>query len=149
MNIRRATDSDSQVIVDIWLRSVRVTHTFLSEPEIQALLPHVGPELSKCELWLLCSDNGNPIGFLGMSPNQIEAMFIAPEHQRLGGGRLLVHHAASLADGDLTVDVNEQNTAAHAFYESCGFILTSRSELDTAGRPYPLLHMKRPQQPAT
>ncbi len=149
MNIRRATDADSDVIVDIWLRSVRATHTFLSEQEIQNLLPHVGPELSKCELWLLCSSDSKPIGFLGMSPNQIEAMFIAPEHQRQGGGKLLVQHAASLADDDLTVDVNEQNTAACRFYESCGFTLTSRSELDTAGRPYPLLHMKRRRQPTT
>jgi putative acetyltransferase len=142
MNIRRATSADSQRIIDIWLRCVRATHTFLSEQEIQALLPQVGPELDKCELWVLCSAENCPIGFLGMSPNQIEAMFIAPEFIRRGGGRQLVQHALSLSDGDLTVDVNEQNTPARSFYEACGFVVIGRTEVDTGGRPYPLLHMK-------
>ena len=31
MNIRRAIPTDRGVLVDIWLRSVRATHTFLSE----------------------------------------------------------------------------------------------------------------------
>ena len=142
MNIRRANSDESEIIVDIWLRSVRATHTFLSEQEIQALLPLVGPELDKCQLWVLCADAGSPVGFLGMSPSQIEAMFIAPEFLRCGGGRQLVEHAVSLADSDLTVEVNEQNTGACRFYEACGFRVVGRSEVDTGGRPYPLLHMK-------
>jgi putative acetyltransferase len=38
--------------------------------------------------------------------------------------------------------VNEQNTAAVAFYKACGFVVEGRSELDETGRPYPLLHMR-------
>ena len=71
----------------------------------------------------------------------IRDRFLAPEHQRRGGGRLLVQHAQRI-HGELTVDVNEQNPAACRFYEKCGFVTTGRSERDSTGRPFPLLHMR-------
>ena len=70
----------------------------------------------------------------------MEALFLAPEFLRRGGGRRLVRHAQELR-GELTVDVNEQNPAARQFYEACGFVAEGRSELDSDGRPFPLLHM--------
>ncbi|MCX8530938.1 GNAT family N-acetyltransferase [Chryseobacterium luquanense] len=39
-------------------------------------------------------------------------------------------------------DVNEQNEQAVDFYKKCGFETTSRSELDSSGKPYPTLHME-------
>jgi putative acetyltransferase len=41
MNIRRAMPTDRELLVDIWLRSVRATHTFLSEDDFQCFLPLV------------------------------------------------------------------------------------------------------------
>jgi ribosomal protein S18 acetylase RimI-like enzyme len=55
-----------------------------------------------------------------------------------------VAHAQQLRDGDLTVDVNEQNPAARGFYEALGFVVVGRSPLDEGGRPFPVLHMRRP-----
>lgn len=52
-------------------------------------------------------------------------------------------HAQSLASGALSVDVNEQNEAALRFYEALGFAVVGRSPTDGAGRPFPLLHLKR------
>ena len=53
-----------------------------------------------------------------------------------------MRHARELK-GELTVDVNEQNPAAVRFYEACGFVVEGRSELDSSGRPFPLLHMRQ------
>jgi putative acetyltransferase len=39
MNIRQAAGADRDELVDIWLRSVRATHTFLSEADIQSCSP--------------------------------------------------------------------------------------------------------------
>ncbi len=39
MTTRRAVPADGRTLVDVWLRSVRATHAFLSEADIQALLP--------------------------------------------------------------------------------------------------------------
>jgi len=145
MIIRKALPSDREVLVDIWLRSVRATHTFLTEQDIQGLLAPTRTYLTSAEseLWVLASDAGDPVGFMGMSGSEIEALFLAPELLRRGGGRLLVDHARKLSGGDLTVSVNEQNNAARRFYEACGFVVESRSDLDGDGRPFPLLHMRR------
>lgn len=41
------------------------------------------------------------------------------------------------------IDVNEQNQSAKAFYQVMGFEEYARSEVDDAGRPYPILHLQR------
>ena len=142
--IREARPDDASALVDVWLRSVRATHTFLTEEDVQFLLPLVRESLAsdQLELWVLASDANTLIGFMGLSGNSLEAMFLDPEHLRAGHGRRLLAHARGLK-GALTVDVNEQNPAALRFYEACGFEVVGRSELDSTGRPFPLLHMRQ------
>jgi putative acetyltransferase len=148
MNIRQADRADRVELVDLWLRSVRATHTFLSEADIQSLLPDVRDYLTseEPELWVLCSDSEEVMGFMGMSGSTMESLFLAPEFLRSGGGRLLVRHAQAMHP-ELTTDVNEQNPAALRFYEACGFVVVGRSELDDAGRPFPLLHLRLTARP--
>jgi putative acetyltransferase len=143
MVIRRAIPTDRKVLLDIWLRSVRVTHTFVSEEDIQSMIPQVRDYLASCEtvFWVVCDDSGAVMGFMGMSGSKMESLFLAPEFQRRGAGQRLVRHAQAL-QGELTADVREQNAAARGFYETCGFVAEGRSELDDQGRPYPLLHMR-------
>jgi putative acetyltransferase len=143
MDIRQARPTDRELLLDIWLRSVRATHTFVSEEDIRSMTPQVRDYLasSEAEFWVLCDDSGAIWGFMGMSGSRMESLFLAPEFQRRGAGRRLVRHAQVL-HGELTVDVNEQNVAARCFYEACGFVVEGRSELDDQGRPYPLLHMR-------
>jgi putative acetyltransferase len=142
MTIREATPADRDALLDIWLRSVRATHTFLTEDDIQSLLPLVrDAALPGLELWVLCGGVGTPVGFLGLDGAKVEALFLAPEWFRRGGGRRLLDHARRLK-GALSVDVNEQNPGAVRFYEACGFTVVGRSEVDSAGRPFPLLHLR-------
>jgi putative acetyltransferase len=143
MNIRRAVPADRDVLFDIWLRSVRATHGFVSPEDIQSMIPLVKDYLasSEPEFWVVSSDDGAMMGFMGLSGSKMEALFLAPEFRGRGAGRQLVQHARTLR-GELTTDVNEQNDAARRFYEGCGFVVEGRSELDDAGRPYPLLHMR-------
>jgi len=143
MHIRRANPTDRELLFDIWLRSVQATHTFVSDEDIESFIPLVRNYLAsdEPEFWVLCNDSGRIMGFMGMSGSKMDALFLAPEFQRCGGGRRLVRHAQELR-GELTVDVNEQNTAACSFYDACGFIVEGRSPLDDNGRPYPLLHMR-------
>jgi putative acetyltransferase len=143
MSIRRATPTDREALLDIWLRSVRATHAFLSEEDIQSLLPLVRDYLTSAEpeFWVLCAESGAPVGFMGLAGSKMEALFLAPEFQRRGGGRQLVQHAQQFHRA-LTVDVNEQNPAACRFYAACGFVVEGRSALDSTGRPFPLLHLR-------
>jgi putative acetyltransferase len=143
MLIRRANSTEGEILLDRWLRSVKTTHTFVSPEDIEAMTPHVRDYLSSdaADIWVVCDDAGTVMGFMGLSGSKMDALFLVPEFHGRGAGRLLVRHAQSLF-GELTVDVNEQNTAAHRFYEACGFTVEGRSELDEQGRPYPLLHMR-------
>ena len=143
MKVRRAIAADREVLLDVWLHSVRATHTFVPEHDIQSMIPQVRDYLasSEPEFWVLCDDSGVIRGFMGMSGSKMDSLFIAPEFQRRGAGRQLFLHAHAL-HGELTVDVNEQNVAARGFYEACGFVVEGRSELDEQGRQYPLLHMR-------
>lgn len=140
MSIRAAQAGDGGRLLEIWLASVRATHTFLTEQDIQELLPIVREQaLPALELWVLL-EGDDPVGFAGLSSNNLEALFLHPDHLGRGGGRMLVEHARSLK-GPLRVDVNEQNPAALGFYEALGFEVVGRSEMDGGGRPFPLLHL--------
>jgi putative acetyltransferase len=144
--IRRARAADLDTLVALWDRSVRATHDFLTEADIDALRPLVGEALSDdaLELWVLTENAEVPIGFMGLAGHDIAALFLEPTHRGRGAGRRLVAHAQGLRDGPLTVDVNEQNPAAHGFYEALGFKVVGRSPFDDDGRPFPVLHMRRP-----
>jgi len=142
LHVRRATPDESEVLFDIWWRSVCATHTFLSDADLHALAPQVRAlGLAQLDTWVLCDVATAPIGFLVMNRQHIEALFIVPEWLRRGAGTVLVRHARSLR-GALTVDVNEQNTAALSFYEAVGFSVCGRSQTDGAGRAFPLLHLR-------
>ena len=146
MHLRRARAEDREQLLQLWERSVRATHRFLTDTDIVALRPLVAQELASnaVEWWLLVSPGEVLIGFLGFANATIEALFIDPEHQGRGGGTLLVAHAQTLAmGGALDVDVNEQNETALGFYRALGFSVVGRSPTDAGGRPFPILHMRR------
>jgi len=143
--IRRAIPADADVLFDIWWRSVCQTHDFLTQDDLSALAPQVRAlGLVSLDTWVLCDAAAAPIGFLVMTGSSIEALFIAPEWMRRGGGSLLMKHAQSLRDR-LSVDVNEQNVKGLEFYLSCGFSVNSRSDTDGEGRPFPILHLVEAQ----
>ena len=141
--IRSELPADHGRLLGIWLNSVRATHHFLTEADIQSLLPEVRdvalPNLE--EILVLCDDDDVAVGFMGLHGPSLEALFIDPSYFRRGGGRLLVEHARHLK-GALLVSVNEQNPEALKFYCALGFEVSGRSPVDDGGRAFPLLHMR-------
>ena len=93
-------------------------------------------------LLLAIDAQGRTAGFMGMTDNKVDSLFIDPALRGGGIGRQMIAHAASLFPS-LLVDVNEQNAQAVGFYERMGFVRIGRSETDDQGRPYPLIHMQR------
>jgi putative acetyltransferase len=129
-------------LVDVWEASVRVTHHFLSESDIQYLKPLVLPALRGADkLFGVYDESGVMAGFAATADGRIEALFVHPAWHRLGAGRRLVRHAVETL-GASCVEVNEQNTEAVAFYLRLGFRIEGRSEVDGMGLPFPLLLMR-------
>ena len=141
MFIRRARRDERPALLDIWLRAVQRTHSFLSADDIEFYYPLVRDSyLPHAELWIAVDAEERPLGFIGLAGSKAESLFVDPDHFGRGVGRALVEHAFRIA-GPLRIDVNEQNSAARAFYGRIGFQEVGRSELDDLGRPFPLIHL--------
>ncbi|KTC87688.1 GNAT family N-acetyltransferase [Legionella drozanskii] len=129
-------------LIEIWEKSVRATHDFLPDKEIDELKPLILNNYFNAVL-LKCSKNieGKIIGFIGVAEYKIEMLFISPDVQGQGIGSALCQYAIEHL-GATKVDVNEQNHRAREFYKKIGFNVVNRSELDGQGKPYPILHME-------
>ncbi|MGE6117916.1 acetyltransferase [Aeromonas salmonicida] len=140
MKIEQAKTRDHPTLISLWEASVRATHHFLPEAEIDVLKPLILEHYFAAVDLVCARDETGIAGFCGVHDGNIEMLFLAPEARGRGIGRLLVAHAIS-RQGATRVDVNEQNAQALGFYQRMGFVVTGRSPLDGQGKPYPLLHM--------
>lgn len=136
-------ENDHDALVDIWYRAVRHTHTFLTEQDIEFYHHMVqNGALKEVEIWVELNEKKEAAGFIGLDGTKIEMLFVDPSCHGMGIGSRLIEHATTIKGSHLQVDVNEQNEGACRFYERYGFIRTGRSELDSSGRPFPLLHLE-------
>lgn len=141
ISIRPARPSDRDTLFAIWLRAVRATHLFLSEADINFYSGLVRTEyLPHAILWVAADDADQPLGFMGMTEDKIDALFVAPEQHGKGVGRTFVEYARRMSP-NLSVDVNEQNEGARSFYRRMGFREVGRSEWDDHGRAFPIVHL--------
>lgn len=138
---RLSTPADIDRLHALWLASVKATHHFLAPADLEFFSRLVRDEyLPKASLWVAVDDNDHPVAFLGTSGNQIDSLFVHPSSFGRGIARTLIRHAFP-PGVEITLEVNEANAQARAFYAKLGFRETGRSELDGTGKPYPLIQM--------
>ena len=128
-------------LVPVWEASVRATHLFLSEPEIERIKAYVPQALQAVEHLVVAEEAGCPIAFLGAQGGRLEMLFLSPVVRGQGLGRQLLEYGL-LHYGIREVTVNEQNPQAVGFYQYLGFATYKRTDHDEEGGPYPLLYMK-------
>ncbi|WP_302626955.1 GNAT family N-acetyltransferase [uncultured Eubacterium sp.] len=129
-------------LLNVWESSVKATHLFLSEDEIEDIKKYV-PQALKEIPCLIIIENKNeiPVGFMGIVEQHLEMLFISHEERGKGlGKKLLKYGIEKHSVNDLAV--NEQNPLAKGFYEHIGFKVYKRTECDEQGNPYPLLYMR-------
>ncbi len=140
LTIRRSRRDEGEKLVSIWCRSVDATHHFLSPDYRIELEELVRSFLPEAPLWVAVTESDEPVAFMLLTEQHIDALFVDPDMRGSGVGKLLIEHALSLTS-TLTTDVNEQNDQAVGFYKKMGFKVTGRTEVDDLGRPYPLLKL--------
>ena len=132
--------SEYQEVVDVWELSVRATHHFLKEEDIAYFKPLIlNTYLDAVELKCI-KINNKIVGFLGVAEQNLEMLFIHPEYRGKKVGKTLLKYSLDKLNVN-KVGVNEQNEQAVGFYKHFGFETIKRSEVDSSGKPYPILHM--------
>ena len=133
----------TQQLLDVWERSVRATHLFLSDKEIQNIKAYVPQALQGVAHLVIAQDgDGRPAAFMGVNEQMLEMLFVAPRERGKGVGKALLQYGMEQF-GVSRLAVNEQNPQAKGFYDHMGFQVYRRTELDEQGNPYPLLYMER------
>lgn len=129
-------------LVELWEKSVKETHLFLSEDEIESIKMYVPQALKDINTLVIIENEINcPIAFMGVQEEKLEMLFILPKERGKGlGKKLLQYGIENYSIKELTV--NEQNPLAKGFYEYMGFKVYKRTEYDEQGQPYPLLYMR-------
>lgn len=132
---------DHDALAEVWLASVRATHNFLREQDVEFYYRKLHDEyLPSVALYAIRDDNGRWCAFAGISGDMVEMLFVRPDMMGHGYGSALLEFAV----GEMKcrkVDVNEQNGRALDFYRGYGFSIIGREAVDSEGKPYPILHL--------
>ena len=140
--VRLRTPQLLENLLDIWEASVRTTHLFLSDAEVNQTKEYVPQALSGVEHLIIAEDEpDHAVAFMGTENSRLEMLFLSPEKRGEGIGKQLIQYGI-LNYGIKEVTVNEQNPQAVGFYEHLGFETYKRTDCDEEGNPYPLLYMK-------
>ena len=145
MNIKEIKDRDSSLISQllvVWEDSVKATHLFLSNEEINSIKEYVSQAIfGVSHLVIIENENLEPIAFMGIEDRKLEMLFIKNSERGKGLGKQLLNSGIENYNVN-ELGVNEQNPKAKGFYEYMGFKTYRRTELDEQGNPYPILYMK-------
>ncbi len=140
--IMQPSTNDYEELIRIWEESVRATHDFITEDDIQFYKPLILNEYFKMVKLFCDKDEKQQItGFMGIAEDKLEMLFVDPAKHGKGIGKKLLTYAIT-KEKVKKVDVNEQNEQAVGFYKHMGFSVVSRSEVDAAGKNYPILSME-------
>lgn len=140
--VEERTSQLLEILLDIWEDSVRATHLFLSDSEINQIKQYVPQALSEVEhLMVAKNESDKMIGFMGIENGRLEMLFLCPTKRGKGIGKKLIQYGIRHY-GIREVTVNEQNPQAVGFYEHLGFETYKTTDCDEEGNPYPLLYMK-------
>ncbi|MCF2498881.1 MULTISPECIES: GNAT family N-acetyltransferase [Dyadobacter] len=136
------SENDFTEVTSVWEASVRASHHFLSEADIQFYKPLILKEyLPILSLFGIRAASRGIAGFIGVAERRIEMLFVHPDDFGKGIGQALCRFAVQEL-GAWEVDVNEDNKEALKFYIKMGFKIVGRSPLDPSGKPFPILHLK-------
>jgi len=135
--VKERTQELVNTLLKVWENSVKATHLFLSDNEIEKIKEYVPQALKEvAHLIVIENENDIPIAFMGIEGTKLEMLFIKNSERRKGLGRQLLNY------GIKNYNINEQNPNAKEFYEHLGFKVYKRTELDEQGNPYPILYMR-------
>ena len=125
--IRKLQKVDINRVADIWLKTNLKAHFFIPEQYWISNYEFVKEMLPQAEVYVY-EDDKMIQGFIGVSDEYIEGIFVSDEMQSCGIGNMLLDYIKDKKD-KLQLKVYQKNVRAMSFYQREGFTIQSE-EMD-------------------
>ncbi len=123
--IRKFETQDLDTVMQIWLHGNLDAHAFIPASFWKAHFEMVRDMLPQAELYVHENEAPRQIdGFIGLTGNHIEGIFVAKAARSKGVGKALLEYAKSRKPS-LTLSVYQKNQRALAFYRREQFVVQS------------------------
>ena len=123
--IRKFENLDLDAVMQIWLQANLDAHAFIPASFWEANFEMVRDLLSQAELYVHENEDTRQIdGFIGLTENHIEGIFVAKSARSKGVGKALLEYAKSRKPS-LTLSVYQKNERTLAFYQREQFTVQS------------------------
>ena len=127
--VRKFETQDLDTVMQIWLRGNLNAHAFIAASFWTEHFEMVRDMLPQAELYVHEGEDTQQIdGFIGLTENHIEGIFVAKAARSKGIGKALLEYAKSRKPC-LTLSVYQKNQRALAFYRREQFVVQSE-EID-------------------
>lgn len=123
--IRKLQKVDINRVADIWLKTNLKAHFFIPEQYWISNYEFVKEMLPQAEVYVY-EDDKMIQGFIGVSDEYIEGIFVSDEMQSCGIGKMLLDYIKDKKDR-LQLKVYQKNVRAMSFYQREGFTIQSES----------------------
>ena len=101
--------------------------------------------LETCEWMLVDEIERELVGYIAVSGNHVENLYVDPAAQGLGVGRSLLAAVEERLVGPITLRCLMVNTRARSLYERCGFTTLRQERIDYHGRLLDAWFMIKPR----
>ena len=140
--IRKMQNIDINRVADIWLKTNLKAHYFISEQYWKSNYELVKEMMSQAEVYVY-EDDKMIQGFVGISNEYIEGIFVPDEMQSCGIGKLLLDYIKN-KKLRLRLNVYQKNIRALSFYQREGFDIQCEGLDDATGeKEYTMLWQQK------
>ena len=145
--IRKFENLDLDAVMQIWLHGNLDAHSFIPASFWEAHFEMVRDMLPQAELYVHENEAPRQIdGFIGLTENHIEGIFVAKAARSKGIGKALLEYAKSRKPC-LTLSVYQKNQRALAFYRREQFTVQSEGiDEDTSEAEIQMLWTRQAQR---
>jgi GNAT superfamily N-acetyltransferase len=120
--LRRAEQADADGIADVWLSAFAATYDFPpahGDDQVRAWIR--SDLLADTETWIAVDPDGTLVGFMSLTDEMVDQLYLRPGSTGLGTGSRLIALAKSRRPTGLDLYTFQVNAGARRFYERHGF----------------------------
>ncbi|RCU42881.1 N-acetyltransferase [Corallincola holothuriorum] len=132
--IRKYNEQDLEAVLDIWLKASVKAHDFVDAEFWQSQVENMRNIYIPASETYVFERDSEVVGFYALHENMLAAIFIEPELQGRGIGKMLIAHAKAQRS-QLTLSVYKENVSSYQFYLSQGFAVLSEQTDEHTGHP--------------